>query len=91
MKMKITRGAIKMPAVPYFGLLNHGVGYINLNQLHRGMCQRFRRAFVEMKKDGMQKLIIDLRNNGGGLESEAVNIVNLFVPKDVTVVPIEAK
>ena len=86
MKMKITRGAIKMPAVPYFGLLNHGIGYINLNQFTEGCAKDFRRAFVEMKKDGMQKLIIDLRNNGGGLESEAVNIVNLFVPKDVTVV-----
>lgn len=86
MKLKITRGAIKMPAVPYYGLLNNGIGYINLNQFTEDCSKDFRRAFVEMKKNGMHKLIVDLRNNGGGLESEAVNIVNLFVPKDVTIV-----
>ena len=86
MKLKITRGAIKMPAVPYYGLLDSGIGYINLNQFTEDCSKDFRRAFVEMKKNGMQKLIVDLRNNGGGLESEAVNIVNLFVPKDVTIV-----
>lgn len=86
MKLKITRGAIKMPAVPYYGLLDNGIGYINLNQFTEDCSKDFRRAFAEMKKNGMQKLIVDLRNNGGGLESEAVNIVNLFVPKDVTIV-----
>ena len=86
MKLKITRGAIKMPAVPYYGLLDNGFGYINLNQFTEDCSKDFRRAFVEMKKNGMHKLIVDLRNNGGGLESEAVNIVNLFVPKDVTIV-----
>ena len=86
MKLKITRGAIKMPAAPYYGLLDNGIGYINLNQFTEDCSKDFRRAFVEMKKNGMQKLIVDLRNNGGGLESEAVNIVNLFVPKDVTIV-----
>lgn len=86
MKLKITRGAIKMPAVPYYGLLDSGIGYINLNQFTEDCSKDFRRAFVEMKKNGMHKLIVDLRNNGGGLESEAVNIVNLFVPKDVTIV-----
>ena len=86
MKLKITRGAIKMPAVPYYGLLDNGIGYINLNQFTKDCSKDFRRAFVEMKKNGMHKLIVDLRNNGGGLESEAVNIVNLFVPKDVTIV-----
>ena len=86
MKLKITRGAIKMPAVPYYGLLDSGIGYINLNQFTEDCSKDFRRDFVEMKKNGMHKLIVDLRNNGGGLESEAVNIVNLFVPKDVTIV-----
>ena len=86
MKLKITRGAIKMPAVPYYGLLDNGIGYINLNQFTEDCSKDFRRAFVEMKKNGMHKLIVDLRNNGGGLESEAVNIVNIFVPKDVTIV-----
>lgn len=86
MKLKITRGAIKMPAVPYYGLLDNGIGYINLNQFTEDCSKDFRRAFVEMKKNGMHKLIVDLRNNGGGLESEAVNIVNLFAPKDVTIV-----
>ena len=86
LKMKITRRAIKMPSVPYYGLQANNIGYINLNQFTEDCSKDFRQAFIEMKKQGMKSLVIDLRGNGGGLESEAVNIVNMFVPKDVLVV-----
>jgi carboxyl-terminal processing protease len=86
LKMKITRRAIKMPSVPYYKLQPNNTGYINLNQFTEDCSKDFRRAFLEMKKQGMKSLVIDLRGNGGGLESEAVNIVNMFVSKDVLVV-----
>lgn len=86
MKMKVTRKQIQMPAVPYYGLQANGVGYINLNSFTEGCAKDVRRAFIEMKKNGMKSLVFDLRNNGGGSEKEAVDIVNMFVPKGITVV-----
>ena len=86
MKLKITRRAIQMPAVPYYGLQENGIGYLNLNQFTTDCSKDVRRAFIEMKTQGMQKLVLDLRNNGGGSLQEAVNIVNMFVPKGVTLV-----
>ena len=86
LKLRLTRRAIKLPSIPYYGLQNNGIGYINLNQFTENCAQDFRNAFIDLKQQGAKKLIIDLRNNGGGLENEAVDIVNLFVPKGVTVV-----
>lgn len=86
MKIKVTRGAIQMPAVPYYGLLDDGVGFLNLNQFTQNCSRDVRRALLEMRREGMQKLILDLRNNGGGSEQEAVNIVNMFVPKGKLIV-----
>lgn len=85
-KFKITRKAIQTPAVPYYGLQKEGVGYINLSSFTENCSRDVRRAFVEMKQKGMTSLVLDLRNNGGGSEQEAVNIVNMFVPKGILVV-----
>ena len=86
MKMKITRRAIQTPAVPYYGMKDNGVGYINLSSFTENCSKDVRRAFIDLKQKGMKSLIFDLRGNGGGSESEAVNIVNMFVPKGVLVV-----
>ncbi len=86
MKMKITRRAIQTPAVPYYGMKDNGVGYINLSSFTENCSKDVRRAFMDLKQKGMKSLIFDLRGNGGGSESEAVNIVNMFVPKGVLVV-----
>jgi len=86
MKMKITRRAITTPAVSYYGLDDDGVGYIGLNQFIENCSKDVRRAFIEMKKNGMKALVFDLRDNGGGLEQEAVNIVNMFIPNGKLVV-----
>jgi peptidase, S41 family len=86
MKMKITRRAIQTPAVPYYGMKDNGVGYINLSSFTENCSKDVRRAFMDLKQKGMTSLIFDLRGNGGGSESEAVNIVNMFVPKGVLVV-----
>ena len=86
MDFKITRRAIKLPELPYYGLLDGGIGYINLNQFTEGCAKNVRRAFVDLKKQGATALVFDLRSNGGGSEMEAVDIVNLWVDKDITIV-----
>lgn len=86
LKMKITRKAIVMPAVPYYGMQKNGIGYINLNSFTEGCAKEVRRAFVELRNQGMKGLVLDLRGNGGGSEQEAVSIVNMFVPKGKLIV-----
>ncbi|WP_155808195.1 S41 family peptidase [Xylanibacter brevis] len=89
MKFKITRKNIKLPELPYYGMLadeEKKIGYINLNQFTEGCAKGVRRAFVELKKQGAEALVFDLRSNGGGSEMEAVDIVNLWVPQEQTVV-----
>ncbi len=86
MKFKITRRTIQMPAVPYYGLQSNGMGYINLNSFTEGCSKDVRNAIIEMKTQGMKGLVFDLRGNGGGSESEAVNIVNCFIPNGKLVV-----
>ena len=86
LQMKITRGIVQTPSVPYYGLRSGGVGYINLRQFTEGCAKEVRGAFIEMKEQGMRGLVLDLRNNGGGSEAEAVQIVNMFVPKGKLIV-----
>ena len=91
MMFKLTRRSIQLPAVPYYGLQEDGIGYINLNSFTTNCAKDVRRAFLEMKKQGMTSLVLDLRNNGGGSLQEAINIVNMFVSKDLTLVKTEGK
>ena len=86
MKFKITRKNIKLPEMPYYGMREGNIGYINYNSFTQESSKEVRRAFVDLKKRGATSLIFDLRNNGGGSEAEAVNIVNMWIPKGVTVV-----
>ena len=86
MKFKITRRNIKLPELPYWGMRPDSIGYINLNQFTEGCAKSVRRAFVELKQQGAKGLIFDLRSNGGGSEMEAVDIVNIWVPQEQTVV-----
>jgi carboxyl-terminal processing protease len=88
----ITREEIKIPDVPYYGMLDDKVGYISLNSFTQTASKEVREAFVELRDDrGMEKLIFDLRGNGGGLLREAINIVNFFVPKGQEVVRTKGK
>ena len=86
MKFKITRRNIKLPEMPYWGMRPDSIGYINLNQFTEGCAKSVRRAFVELKQQGAKGLVFDLRGNGGGSEMEAVDIVNIWVPQEQTVV-----
>lgn len=91
MKVKLTRRTIQMPFLPYYGLLDGGIGYINFNSFTDQCAKDVRRAFIDLKKQGAKKLVFDLRNNGGGSVSEAVSIVNMFLPKDKVVLTMKGK
>ncbi len=82
----VERDEIKLPDVPYFGMIDDKTGYIKLNSFTRTASTEVKDAFTKLKDMGMQSLILDLRGNGGGLLIEAVRIVNIFVPKGQTVV-----
>jgi len=86
-KVELQREEIKIPDVPYYGMLNDDVGYIRLTSFTQTASKEVKTAFMELKSEkGMEKLVFDLRGNGGGLLREAVNIVNFFVPKGQEVV-----
>jgi carboxyl-terminal processing protease len=83
---KITRDEIKLPDVPYFGMLQGKVGYVKLNSFTQTAAADVKSAIEKLQADGMQELVLDLRGNGGGLLIEAVKIVNFFVAKNQVVV-----
>ncbi len=82
----VVRERIVLPSVEYVGMLNDEDGYVMLGKFTEGVGQGIRDAFNELKQQGMKRFVLDLRGNGGGLLSEAVNIVSLFVPKGSVVV-----
>ncbi|HLU86777.1 MAG TPA: S41 family peptidase [Taishania sp.] len=82
----VTRDEIKLPDIPYAGMLDNEIGYIKLSSFTPNAGAEVRKNFVELRDKGMKKFILDLRGNGGGLLIEAVNIVNMFVPRGQTVV-----
>ncbi|MBM3453218.1 MAG: PDZ domain-containing protein [Bacteroidetes bacterium] len=84
--LNLTRDEIKLPDVPYSGIIKDKVGYIKLNSFTQTSHSDVLKAFKNLKSQGMEQLILDLRGNGGGLLIEAVKIVNMFVPKNQTVV-----
>lgn len=83
----ITRDEIKIPHIPYTGMVSETVGYINLNTfMQPTTAADVKSAFLDLKSKGMKELVLDLRGNGGGLLIEAVKLVNLFVKKGQVVV-----
>ena len=86
----ITRKNIKLPAIPYTAVIQ-GVGYITLSQFTEGCAKDVRKSVINLKEKGAKAIVLDLRNNGGGLLAEAVDIVNLFVPKGLKIVETKGK
>ena len=84
--LHITRQTIQTPDVPYYGMIENGIGYICLTGFTDGTCKDVRQALVDLKQQGADKMVLDLRGNPGGSVTEAVDIVNLFVPKGRKVV-----
>ena len=79
--VKVQRRTIQMPYITYYGLQPDGIGYISYNQYIENSAKDVRRAFIEMHSKGMRALVLDLRSNGGGSVQEAIQILNMFVPK----------
>ena len=82
----IVRERIHLPDVEYAGMIDDTTGYILQSGFTENVSVEVREKFLELKKQGMKRLVLDLRGNGGGLMSEAVNILSLFVPKGSLVV-----
>ncbi len=82
----IIRERIHLPDIEYAGKLNDTTGYILLSGFSENVSSELRNKFVELEKQKIKRLVLDLRGNGGGLMSEAINIVSLFVPKGSLVV-----
>lgn len=91
----VTRREIKLPNVPYYGYVSdeQNIGYIKLDEFTNDAAQHVRSAFVSLKKEkpGMKGVILDLRGNGGGLMNEAVDIVNIWVPRGQLIVETKGK
>ena len=82
----IVRERIHLPDIEYAGMLDDTTGYILQTGFTENVSGELRTKFQELKKQGMKRLVLDLRGNGGGLMNEAINIVSLFVPKGSLVV-----
>ena len=82
---------VAIKAVPFFGKVDEKTGYIVLSQFNSKATTEVRAALESLKKEGAEKIILDLRGNPGGLLHEAVNICNLFVPKDEVIVTTKSK
>lgn len=90
-EVKVTREKIKLPDVEYVGMLDSTTGYILQTGFTEGVAKDVREGVIRLKKEGMKKLVLDLRGNGGGLLSEAADIVSIFVPKGSVVVTAKGK
>ena len=82
----VIRERIHFPDIEYSGMLDDSTGYILQSGFTENVSSELRQKFLDLKKQGMKRLVLDLRGNGGGLMSEAINIVSLFVPKGSLVV-----
>lgn len=90
-ELSVGRDVVKMTNVPYYGMVSEEVGYIDLKDFTNTASREVRAAFQDLKGKGMKKLILDLRDNPGGLLNMAVDISNVFIPKDAEVVSTKGK
>lgn len=88
---KLIREEIKQPNVTYSGMVGDGIGYIKLDKFLENSGQEVKDALITINKENPKGIVLDLRNNGGGILQEAVKIVNLFVDKDLLVVTQKGK
>ena len=87
----IDREAIEVDAVPFYKMADAKTGYIVLSKFNAKATQQTRKALLDLKGQGAEQIILDLRGNPGGLLSEAINISNLFVPKGELIVTTKSK
>jgi len=82
----VTRGTIPLPSLDAAYMIEPGIGYIKLNKFSETTYKEFMRAMEDLKKQGMQKLMLDLRDNGGGFITQAVNIADEFLDDNKLIV-----
>ena len=87
----ITRQEVAVKAVPLYKMVNKTIGYVALAKFTRTASQEVKNAVSYLKAEGAEQLVFDLRGNPGGLLIEAINIVNLFVPKNEVIVTTKSK
>lgn len=88
---EIEREEVHVKSVPYYGMLDNGIGYIALTNFTSKASKEIKKALKDLKKEDLKGLILDLRGNPGGLLSEAVNVTNIFVDKGKEVVKTKGK
>ncbi|MEO1053918.1 MAG: S41 family peptidase [Bacteroidota bacterium] len=88
---KLKREKITVSSVPYYGMLTDNVGYIKLTEFTQNAGKEVKKSVEELKEQGALSIVLDLRGNPGGLLLEAVNIVNVFVPRGMEVVTTKGK
>ena len=91
LEFTVVRKSIQLPLISYYGKLDNQVGYIKPNPFSGNPSKDFKNAFLDLKKQGITSLVIDLRNNGGGLLEEAVEIANFFLPRGKMIVTTKGK
>lgn len=82
---------VEIKSVPYFGKIDAKTGYIVLARFNNKASNETKEALEQLKREGAERIVLDLRGNPGGLLNEAVNICNLFVPKNETIVTTKSK
>lgn len=90
-EVELKREMINIPGIPYYGMLNDSVGYILNVDFTEDVSRDMRNAVLALKKQGAKALILDYRNNGGGVLQEAVKIVSCFVPRGTEVVSLKGR
>ncbi len=93
LQLKLLRGDVNIPNVPYYGMLENNVGYVALTTFTQQAGKNVRDAVAKLRAENpnLVGVVLDLRENGGGLLNEAVDIVNIFVPKDELIVTTKGK
>ncbi|MCF0059346.1 S41 family peptidase [Dyadobacter sp. CY356] len=90
-EVTINRDIVKVTNVPYYGMISEDVGYIDLKDFTATASREVKTAFLELKGKGMKHLVLDLRDNPGGLLNMAIEISNIFIPKGEEVVTTKGK
>ena len=91
LKKEIIREQVEINPVPFYEMIDAETGYIILSQFNEKASSEVKKAYRELKKKGMTKLVFDLRSNPGGSLQEAINISNFFIPKGKVIVTTKAK
>lgn len=90
-KAQLVINEVEVKAVPFFGKIDAKTGYIVLKQFNKRTTVETKEALEQLKREGAERIVLDLRGNPGGLLGEAVNICNLFIPKGETIVTTKSK